>query len=140
MPDAIVILENNLKTRPFDPTKQNASELPEPDGACRRLTHACTRWCVCTVDISLVFLWDSWLREQVDLWFLCLPLGLFSSAALTWQTLIWQFLLHLTFYLIMFGTYLLETWCFLMSKREWIRSGQRGEEIGVDGERTMRIY
>lgn len=90
--------------------------------------------CVYIIASTLIFLWDSWVRARVSLWFFCLFLGAFSFSCFVQFCYDVFLTLFTVFYFVMFCCYLLET-CFSYSNER--QKGRGGAEGGVT---TIRIY
>lgn len=52
-------------------------------------------FCICTIASGLVLSWDSWVCEQVDLWFLYLIFFPFHYVALSCQSPMWWLMFYL---------------------------------------------
>lgn len=101
-------VENNRRTRPSKPCKENSYELRDWSSS-TGLTRICTRYCVYIIASRLVFLWEFWMCEWVGLWFLWLLLGLYFC----WFVLLnFHVMVFVYSYFVMFGCYLLEACSF----------------------------
>lgn len=102
-------------------------------------------FCVYSMIFTLVFLWDSWLCEWVDPWFLWIVSFSFPFVDLSFPPLTCSFLLY--FYIIIFILYyVIFPWkpvCLLWETKVGHLNGRDGEEKleEVQGRNTMiKIY
>lgn len=82
--------------------------------------------------LHLVFLWDSWVSEQVGLWFSCLLLGFFFFWWIALSRLN-CFCFLIIFYFVLFDSHLLEACSYLMRNRKEINLERKGGREGLGG-------
>lgn len=123
--------------------RQGVYELTETDGVIRKLACFCTMSSEYIKPISIEFLWDFWLWEQVGLW-VFLPALKTLSHPLGCSVQLWYGVFGLLYYIyfVMFVCYLLEVCSFLMRDiKEVDLDGSRVELGELEGEEiAIRIY
>ena len=94
-------IKDTRTTRFFKTTEQSSYELRDWTSNHRVYKGLCLVLCIYTTASSLVLLWDYWVCELVDLWFLYLLLGIFLifHVSLSSPNSIWWFFSFILFIL-----------------------------------------